>query len=606
MTTATKIPPAPTWDIESIFPGGSKSKEFAEFRQKVKKDLNTTASMLKTLPEGIDKQSLHAWVDFVVKLQSLYENIELVQSFCACLTSQDVNDSEAHAIKSEGDTYLADWQKLRAELEARSLKVTDQEWEMLLDAPETKEITFYLDELRTIAKSKMPIELESLALELGINGYHAWNRLYDKMAGALKVDFEEEGKVTTISLGQLATKMSSPDRETRKRAFHKLTDAWESRADLAAVALNAQAGFRLSLYKHRNWKSPLFEPLTMARMQEATLQTMWRVIERETPRLNPYIQAKKKLLAIDRFSWFDEFAPCGKIDRLYTFEEAGRFILNNIRPFSTHLANFIQMALDKQWIEAEDRPNKAGGGFCTGIGPLRQSRIFMTYAGTFENLLTLAHELGHAYHSWVLKEKPFFATEYPMNLAETASIFSETLVTDAALEQAVDPQEKLMLLDQKLQAAYVMFTDIYCRFLFDQTFYAERKSGVVQKDRLNQIMVDAQKKAFAGMLDEVGYHPLFWCSKLHFFFTDIPFYNYPYTFGYLFSTGVYDRAKKEGSSFADKYRALLVDTGSMTTEDVAQKHLDVDLTQEDFWTNTVNRQLAEVDAFVKLVEATTE
>ena len=157
-----------------------------------------------------------------------------------------------------------------------------------------------------------------------------------------------------------------------------------------------------------------------------------------------------------------------------------------------------------------------------------------------------------------------------------------------------------MLLDQKLQAAYTMFTDLRCRFLFDKAFYAERKNGIVQKDRLNEMMTEVQKEAFAGMLDESGYHPLFWCSKLHFFETEIPFYNFPYTFGYLFSGGVYDRAKKEGSDFADKYRTLLGDTGSMTTEDVALKHLGVDLTQESFWTDAVNRQLADIETFVEL------
>ncbi len=600
MTTATKIPPAPTWDLESIFPGGGKSKQFEDFRLKVKTDLDDAASMLKDLPESIDEQSLKTWLNFVLKLQSLYENIEQVLSFATCLTSQDVDDARAHAIVSEGDGYRAEWDKLRAGLEARSLKVTDKQWEWLVTAPEIKEIAFYLNELRTIANNKMPIELESLALELAVNGYHAWNRLYDKMAGDLRVDFQEDGKTKTISLGQLATKMSSPGREVRSRAFQKLTEAWESRAELAAMALNAQAGFRLSLYGGRGWKSPMYEPLTMARMQEDTLETMWRVIERETSRLKPYIEAKKKLLGIDKFSWFDQFAPCGKMDRLYSFEEAGQFILDNVRPFSTHFADFVRMALDKRWIEAEDRGGKAGGGYCTGTGPLRQSRIFMTYVGTFKNLLTLAHELGHAYHSRVLKDKPFFATEYPMNLGETASIFSETLVIDAALEQATDPQEKLMLLDQKLQAAYTMFTDIRCRFLFDKAFYAERRNGIVQKDRLNEIMIEVQKKAFTGMLDESGYHPLFWCSKLHFYLTDMPFYNFPYTFGFLFSSGVYDRAKKEGPAFAEKYRALLADTGSMTTEDVARKHLGVDLTQEDFWVSAVNQQLAEVDTFVEL------
>jgi len=338
----------------------------------------------------------------------------------------------------------------------------------------------------------------------------------------------------------------------------------------------------------------------MARLQKKTLDTMWAVILREAPRLAPYIDAKKKLLGIDKFRWYDEFAPCGKVDKLYPFDEAGEFILDNVKNFSTDMADFMRMALADRWVEGEDRSGKAGGGYCTGFKPFKQSRIFMTYAGSFENLLTLAHELGHAYHSYVLKDKPPFASRYPMPLAETASIFSETLVTDAALEVSTDPQEKLMLLDQKLQAGYVMFTDIHSRYLFDTAFYEARQNGLIDKDRLSEMMVNAQKKAFAGLLDDSGYHPLFWCSKLHFYITDQPFYNFPYTFGFLFAGGVYDRAKKEGPAFADKYRDLLADTGSMTTEDLAQKHLGIDLTKEDFWVAAVNRSLADVDSFVKL------
>jgi oligoendopeptidase F len=329
---------------------------------------------------------------------------------------------------------------------------------------------------------------------------------------------------------------------------------------------------------------------------------MWHVIGRETPKLKPYIDAKKKMLGISDFAWYDQFAPCGRSDAMFTFDESERFIIENVEPFSGHMTDFIKMALEKRWVEAEDRAGKGGGGYCTGTGPLRQSRIFMTYSNTFDNLLTLAHELGHAYHGWVLKDKPFFAGEYPMGLAETASIFAETLVVDAALEQATDRQEKIMLLDQKIQAAYTMFCDIHCRYLFDRAFYAERKNGIVPKDRLNELMLDAQRKAFAGLLDENGYHPNFWCTKLHFFITETPFYNFPYAFGYLFSGGVYDRAKKEGRAFADKYRALLADTGSMSTEDVAKKHLGVDLTKEDFWIDAVKRQLAPVKEFAGLAE----
>lgn len=259
------------------------------------------------------------------------------------------------------------------------------------------------------------------------------------------------------------------------------------------------------------------------------------------------------------------------------------------------------MAVEKRWVEAEDRPGKAGGAFCTGMGPRKQTRVFMTYAGSYDNLSTLAHELGHAYHGFVLNHTPFFATWYPMTLAETASIFTESLVTDAALAASSGTDERLMLLDQKLQSAYVLFCDLYTRFLFETSFYGERKKGIVETARLRELMIGAQQRAFGGLLDDSGNHPLFWASKLHFYATEAPFYNFPYTFGYLFAQGVYARAKQEGPAFADRYKALLADTGSMTSEEVARKHLGVDLTGEDFWLSAVNLALAEVDQFVKLV-----
>jgi len=603
MTTKTAIPSAPTWDLESIFPGGSASPQFKQFRDKVKAGLEDARKAFDSLPATLDDSSSSVWADFILQLQSLVEDIELVESFSHCHTAQNVRDAAAHTIEAEADLYLSQWSKLQSRLESLSIKQPDEQWEKLVSGKELKLVRFYLDEMRQLARKKMSVELESLALDLSVNGYHAWNRLYDKMAGDLTVEFSEGKETKIISLGQLATKMSDPDRSTRAQAFTKLTQAWESRAELAAMTLNAQAGFRLSLYKNRGWESPLFEPLTMSRLKQESVEAMWATIARETHKLEPYIEAKKKLLGIDKYCWYDEFAPCGKVDRLYPYDEAADFIVKNVAEFSTHMSDFCRMAVDKRWIEAEDRPGKAGGGYCTGTGKLRQSRIFMTYASSYENLLTLAHELGHAYHSHLLKDTPFFATDYPMTLAETASIFSELLVTDAALKACNDPREKLMLLDQKIQQAYVMFTDIHCRYLFDKAFYAERKAGVVGKDRLCELMVKAQKQAFGSLLDESGYHPLFWASKLHFFITGMPFYNYPYTFGYLFAGGVYDRARKEGSSFAEKYCDLLADTGSMTTEDVASRHLDVDLTGNEFWTSAVSRSLSDIDEFVKLAES---
>ena len=599
MTTA-KITPAPKWDLESIFPGGSKSEQFKQYREEIRLELAEAAKEIKGLPVELNDSSREAWVETTLKLQKLGEGVGLIESFNESLLAQNVEDSAADSIAVEGALFYSEWQKLQTELEALTLKQSDQQWQTLLADVRLAPIQFYLNEMRSVAKSKMPVELESLALELGVNGYHAWNSIYEKMAGELRADFEQDGKTERVSMGQLANKMADPDREIRQQAFEKMSQAWQSRADLAAMILNSLGGFRLSLYERRGWETPVHEALIKARTQEGTVDTMWRVIERESGKLKPYIEAKKKLLGIDKFRWYDAGAPCGSVDKVYDFDDAGRFIIDNVRSFSPDMADFMAMALQKRWIEAEDRPGKRAGAFCTRMGHFKQTRVFMTYGGSYADLLTLAHELGHAYHGWVMKDEPYFATRYPMNLAETASIFAETLVTDAALDATDDPQERLMLLDQKPQTTYGMFTDLYSRYLFDRAFYAERKNSAVGKDRLSELMVAAQKRAFGDLLDESGYHPLFWCSKLHFFISDLPFYNFPYTFGYLFSGGVYNLAKQQGPAFADKYQALLAASGNMTTEEAAIAHLGEDLTQEKFWEGAVSRSLADVDEFVAL------
>lgn len=591
---------APRWDLESIFPDGSKSKEFEQFRQKIKDNLEASDETLQNLSALKGEVDYKKWGKLVLDMQELIDDIKQAYSFAGCLISQDVNDAEGHRIDAELSVYSARWYSIMTGLESFALKLSDVKWKDFITTAGLEEIRFFLDEMRDIAKNKMSPEFEKLAISLSVDGYHAWNRLYDKMAGDLRVDFTENGKTKKISLGQLAPKMDSPDKDVRRTAFEKLTEVWESQAELAAMTLNSIAGFRLTLYENRKWDSPLYEPLIDARLKPETLEAMWSVVSNAVPGFKKYIMAKKKLLGIDKFMWYDQTAPVGKLSKIYTYDEAGDFIVEHLSSFSPEMGKFSKMALDKKWIEADDRTGKAAGGFCTGFPINKESRIFMTFTGTYGGLSTLAHELGHAYHGWVLKDKPSFISHYPMTLAETASTFNELRVTDAALETALDPQEKLMLIDQKLQNAYIYFCNIHARFLFDVSFYEERKNGMVSRNRLDELMMEVQKKAYAGTID--GYHPIFWASKLHFFFTGIPFYNFPYTFGFLFAMGIYDRALREGQSFAKDYRALLADTGNMNTEDVAKKHLGVDLTKEDYWVDAVDRVMADIEPFVKLAE----
>jgi len=591
-----------TWDLESVFPGGCGSEKFKKHREKVEHDLGRAEKLFGSLPATIDEENVTRWADMVELLQSLADNIDLVEAFSGCHASANVDDAEAITIMAQGDLFASRWRKLKAQLEAASLKQDESSWKLLCDKRRMQPIQFFLSELRRIAKSKMPIEQEELALDLAVDGLNAWNHLYDKMAGDIRVDFKEGNVTTTMSLGQVATKMANPDREVRKQAFEKMYEGWRPYSSAAAMALNAISGFRLSWHGHRGWESPLVEALQMARLQKKTLDTMWRVVHAKTPGLEGYIDAKMKLLDFKRFTWYDQVAPCGEADTTFSFKQAGDLVVKYARTFSKEMADFFRMALDKRWVEAEDRPGKRGGAFCTSLGPIKESRVFMTFAGTFDTLLTLAHELGHAYHHHVLGDTPTFASSYPMTLAETASIFAETLTLDAALSACKDPQEKIMLIDLRLQSAYGLMCDLQSRYRFETDLYKQRRKGVLDVDTLNKMMIKAQKKSYGKLLDKSGYHPLFWNTKLHFYLADIPFYNFPYTFGYLFAGGVYDRAQKEGKAFAKNYRDLLMESGSMPCEELAQKHLGVDLTSEEFWSDACDRALADVDDFVKLVD----
>ncbi len=596
----TVVENAMRWNLEPIFPGGSSSKAYKRFRDELRSDLAAVAKSFNDLPKELNSSTEEDYRKFIFDLQRMASHVECTYSMAECLIAQDVEDTAALQIFQQVDVMVSEFRNLETRFEALAGQQDDAEWDALFADEELAKIKFYLDELRSNARHKMPEEHESLANDLAVNGFHAWNRLYDKMAGDLKVDFEEDGKTSTISLGQLASKMDSSDRSIRRQAFEKLETAWGTRADYASMILNSLGGFRLTLYKHRKWDSQLYEPLMKGRLKRETLDAMWRAVSNGVPRLMPYVEAKKKLARIDRFMWYDQTAPIDGSDHAVSFAHAREFIVKHLGGFSDEMAQFSDTVFENNWIEAENRSGKAAGGFCTGFGHINESRIFMTYLDTFGDLMTLAHELGHAYHQHVLGDAPFFARVYPMNLAETASIFNELLVTDAAFSQASDDKEKLVLLDQKLQRAHVLFCNIHARFIFDMNFYDERKNGVVSRQRLDELMVQAQREAFGDTLDPDGCHPLFWASKLHFFLSAIPFYNFPYTFGYLFAGGVYDRAKKEGTAFAPKYRNLLRDTGSMTTEELGLKHFGVDLTKDEFWEAAVDRMLEDVDQFVEL------
>jgi len=585
------------WDLDSIFAGGSGSPVLEEFLEKLTRDLEGVkqVGLPAPLTTGADEQQA-AWIDAIQMLYDLQARTSQAGSFIGCLVAQDVKDDRALQLMAQVDDLASQLGTQWTQLSAAAARQPDTAWQKLVSTPPLEEVAFHLNEERKIARQKMSPELETLANELATNGYHAWDRLYGVVSGDKEVTWQ--GK--PLSLGQLQNKfLDDPERSVREEAFELYESAWQELARVCAEALNHQAGFRLTLYRHRGWDSVLHEPLLHNRLQRESLEAMWAVVEAKSGKLLDYFAAKAGLFGVEKLRWFDVHAPVGEVKATLTYEEATDFVVDNFGRFHPDLADFARMAIDQRWIEAEDRPGKRAGGFCTGLPLSKESRIFMTFNNSYNSMLTLAHELGHSFHGWVMRDLPYGAQFYTMGVAETASTFNELVAREASYRATTDDRERLSLLGLKLSDAAGFLMNIRARFEFELAFFEQRAKKHLSVAELSELMLAAQQTAFKEGLAQ--YHPLFWASKLHFYITQAPFYNFPYTFGYLFSNGVYAQAMAEGPAFYDRYVALLRDTGSMTTEELARTHLGIDLTRPEFWATAVDRVLADVDEFGELV-----
>ncbi|MEH7353240.1 M3 family oligoendopeptidase [Neobacillus drentensis] len=588
------------WNLDVFFKGGSDSSELQEHLTQTENQIKHFETKVNNWTPINSLEDSNYLQELLADLEGAAKNLIQAGAFVGCLLAQNTEDKKAYSLDAKITSLNATFQTALSSLDNLLTSIDDVVWKQLVSAEPLRELAFVLTESREKAKEKLSKEEEALISTLEVDGYHSWGQLYDLIVSKIKVSFNEQGEDKQLSVGQAFNKFSSPDREVRSAVFKNWERSWGEQADFLAKTLNHLSGFRLNVYKKRGWEDVLKESLSINRMKKETLETMWAVISENKQKLVQYLERKAKLLGLEKLSWFDLDAPYGKTGSKVSYQEGAEFIERNFAIFGEKMAAFTENAFEEQWIEAEDRPVKAPGGFCTDLPKSEQSRIFMTYSGTPSNVSTLAHELGHAFHTFAMRDIPFLNCNYAMNVAETASTFAEMIVADASVKNAKDEEEKLVLLDDKIQRTVALLMNIHARFLFETRFYEERKLGIVSVEKLNELMLEAQKEAYCGALEE--YHPLFWASKLHFFITGVPFYNFPYTFGYLFSLGIYAEALEEGKGYEEKYIALLRDTASMTVEELARKHLQVDLTQKDFWEKAVRICLDDIDEFLELTK----
>lgn len=592
----------PTWDLDPIFEGGLESASFFETLKEVEGRLRELGEALEGLeivdPEGLEQGGFEGWRAFFDAYFELAVQLRELRAYSGALAVTNTDNPQALRMPSHLDGATTALGGLRVELLAKFRGLDDEVFEAFLGDERFERMNLWLKELRRDADQAMDPALEALLVELNRDGLHAWGRLYDDISARLRVRFEVDGEEREMSVGQAQNiARGHQRREVRRAAFEGLKRAWSEIAPICASTLNSKVGIEQTLYNRRGG-----DCLTMAlqenRVERQTVEAIFEAAAEFRPLLVRYLKAKARLLGLEKLEWYDVFAPVGGDgpQEEISYEEAQEFIVEQVESFSPKIADFCRMALAKQWVEVEDRPGKAQGGYCTSLPKTKEVRIFMTYGGTSDGVATLAHELGHGYHFWVMRDLPQSELNVPMGLAETASTLLEALVEQAALKLA-SGERRLELLDERLGRAVSFLMDIPARYNLELAMHEARAKGALHEELLTELTEDAFTESFGGALGSVD--GLFWASKLHFYITGLPFYNFPYTFGYLFSRAVYEKARGD-ESFIGELDGLLRDTGRMSSEELGERYLGADLKDREFWKEAAGSLASDIEEFEAL------
>ena len=458
-----------------------------------------------------------------------------------------------------------------------------------------KDYAYMFSKMAQSSKYLLPGVGEAVMAKMSMSGGDAWSEMQQYLTSTVPVAYRGE----TINLSTVRNLAYDPDPQVRKDAYEAELACYDRIKDAVAYALNSIKLETISDCQLRGYESPLARTLEHSDMKKETLDAMLGAMDEYLPKFWQYLKAKAKALGHENgLPWYDLFAPMGSSSTKFTVEDARNFLVDQFAAFNPEETDMIAQAFDQEWIDFYPRDGKAGGAFCAGVECLGESRILTNFDGMFTDVVTLAHELGHAYHNLCIKDHRTLNRDYSMPLAETASTFNECVVMASAISKAADKDEKLALIESQLQDATQIICDIYSRYRFESMVFANREQQFMNADTLCGFMTEAQKQSYGDGLDPDCMHPYMWVCKSHYY--GPTFYNFPYAFGGLFARGLYAQYEQERASFIPKYKKLLYTTPIATAEDVA-KVADIDLTDKNFWRGALQTIADQIDLFCQLV-----
>ena len=592
------------WDLSSYFPGFP-SEEYERFKRELSEEIASLGEKASEL-DPLDPENLRSWEEVFLRTEKLVSRYSHIRSYVGCLAAADSRREDYTAEEASIALLGSALEKLEVRLREALRDTGDELFSEFVSLPGLESASYYLGRMRKDARHAMSAPKEVLAADLGVDGIGAWGRIYDTVSS--KMTFEmgyPDGTKKILPMSQRRSLMEDTDREIRKAAFHGGNAAWEIFEDVAAAAVNAISGTRLTLYRHREIDHFLDVALFDAAVSMETVDAMMEAIREAVELPRSILEFKAETMGLPGISWYDLGAPMDLGEEGATdWKRAKSMVMDSFSQAYPGLGEFLGRVYRDRWIDWEVREGKRPGGFCTGSLLTGESRIFMTYNGALGDVLTLAHEAGHAFHSHVMKDIRPYGRFYPMTLAETASTFGEMLLAEGILrDPSSSDRDRARIRDAEVSHGAVYLLDIPVRYEFEKKLYEKRASGEVTVSGLKELMVETQREVFGDVLVECD--PYFWASKLHFYITGVSFYNFPYTFGYLLSRSLFEKFRREGKEFLSVYEDFLRLTGSDDAEGAVKRSTGDDITKKEFWKDavyTLSRPLGELRSILASAE----
>ena len=580
------------WNLDPIYKGFD-DPAYAEDMQALKALVEQIQTMVAELPEMEKLQGLKQGIALQEQFSSL---VMKLAGYASLRQAANTRDPEAGSrmgqvmqLYSGVAAPFAAWKDWAAKVENLQELVTGDE--------DLKDYTFLFKNLEESSKYLLPGIGEAVMAKMGLSGGDAWSDMQQYLTSTVPVSY----RGSTTNLSSIRNLAYDADAQVRKDAYEAELACYDRIKDPVAYALNSIKLETISDCQLRGYESPLDRTLKHSDMKRETLDAMLGAMDEYLPKFWQYLKAKGKALGHEKgLPWYDMFAPMGKTSTKFTAQSARDYLVTLFAEFDQELSEMVAKAFDEAWIDFYPRDGKAGGAFCSGVECLGESRILTNFDGMFGDVVTLAHELGHAFHNQCIRDHRPLNHGYSMPLAETASTFNECIVMASAIEKAADKEEKIALIESQLQDATQIICDIYSRFRFEAMVFANREAQFMNADTLCGFMTEAQKQSYGDGLDNDVMHPYMWVCKSHYY--GPTFYNFPYAFGGLFARGLYAQYEKEGADFVPKYKKLLYTTPIATAEDTA-KVADIDLTDKNFWRGALQTIADQIDLFCGLVEA---